>query len=198
MPLWAYSDGTAVVHRTLTDTKDGFTTGSVNLGTPTWDRVIVVAAVFAGIAASGVTLGGNAMTSVASPGGASGTVAIYALAFPSGTSDTLTLTGAGAITSVAVYALIGLSGNAAAFASNSASTNSTSLNVRANGACIGVGYSNNASTGYTFSGIADDHNYNSGSSGGGMASQEFSTAQTPLSVSFSSSGATFRIAAGSW
>lgn len=183
--------------RTATDNQSGATSYTANLGAAFGGRIIVVAVVFAGVAASGLTLAGNAMTAIASPGGISGTVAIYAIADSSNTSATLALTGAGALNAVEVYSLSGASG-VSAFATGAATTNSTSLNVPAGGVIIGAGYSNNASSGYTFSGIANDATYNSGSSGGVMGSAEFASAVTPQAVSFASAGAIFRIATASW
>jgi hypothetical protein len=186
-----------ITRRVFTDSDSGATSYTISTGTASSGRITVVAVTYTSTAASGVTLDGNAMTAIVTPATGGGRTAIYALANPTGTSSALVLTGANALNAVAVYAVTGASG-VSAFDSAGAASRPISVDVPENGICIAACYSNNVSTGYTFSGVANDATYSNGSSGGAQGSAEFTTEQAPLSVNFTSSGATFGLAAASW
>jgi hypothetical protein len=190
--------GSNAVKITNTSNQQGTNSYTVPLGTPFSGRVVVVAVVYGGLRGGVCNLAGNAMTSIISPGGGSGSVEIFAIIDAVNSSAGLSLPGSGLISSVSVYTLQGVSG-ISAFATAAANSNTTSLNVPQNGGLIACGWSNNGGAGYTFTaGVTSDQSYNDGGGGGGQGHREYTTAVTPQTVTFSSLGGIFEIAAASW
>lgn len=165
------------------------------IGTPSPDRILV-AVVSSGQATppTGVTIDGTAMNSRVN---ASNHARIFTLAWPSNTTATVALTGSSGTStnSIELYAMTGASGETPFATATGAG--SGSLNVPANGVCVGGAWGSGA-TGGVWTGLSTrDYLSTTASEVMTAAHQEFSAAQTSLAVSVTLSG-TKDLALASW
>lgn len=181
-----------------------YTFTAAPIGTAASDRIVVVGVQTRANAArsvSGVTIGGNAATSiVVANDTAQGAdiSALYYLAVPSGTTADIVVTLSAAMVRCAinVWAVYGSSGAPTASASDTVFTSAalnTTLSCNANGAIIGMaeGLTGTGTASWTWSGITEQSDATSAEAsnhGWSGAHSTFSTAQSSLAISATTAG----------
>ena len=181
--------------------------GTLNIGAAASDRVVLVAvtakAEITGIATTSVSIAGANGTKVAgygynSGGGTSVLADFYARLVTAGTTGNITVNYSGSVdrSGVNVYSMTGSGGLFTAHdddgytGPSSSGAPSGTINVPAGGAALGI-TSQNQSGGYEWTGLStEDYDAAMGATTMSGASQNFSTAQTNLTITadFSGSG----------
>jgi len=182
----------------ISGTASTFNFGSLSLGLPDTDRLIVVSACYdssgASVAPVSLTVGGVSATKLVQLVGAGSGSSVWVAAVPTGTTGNVTFTSGGSETGCAVhiYRLVGY--QSAAYATASSGTGnpvSTTINVIANGVVIaGILIDNGAPGTNLWTNLTE--NYDSatigGSAGTTAASALFSTTIAGQSISNNNSG----------
>lgn len=176
--------------------KSTYSFAGLSIGPASGDRYVIACATWrtgTGETLTGVTVDGVAATQLVNFLNSGAGVAIFALAVSSGTTATIafTLTGNGLRAAIDVFYVTGWAGISFNSATATADPLDLSLNVPAYCAVIGIGGAANSlttdpSVQFSWTGIteASDINYNTnGSTGRSTASDNFTVASTPLSVS---------------
>jgi hypothetical protein len=161
-----------------------------SLGTAAADRIILVGVIGNDNSrtVSSVTVGGvSASITVNTFTGASAAHCIYIwqAAVPSGTTGNIVVTFSGTVSDsgIGVWALYNANSTATATATNSSNPLSTTINVPANGALVGIARSGASST-FTWTNLTENYDTitPTNSVGWSGASATFATAQTSLAI----------------
>lgn len=183
-----------------TTARSSHTFSSVDLGPASPTGLLVIAGMVNGANANTATANGNSATQInnISP------LSLFQIAGESGTGDVVlqSSNSSGTTWSIILYKLRGLQ-SFTPTANTAVSTNSGSLSVLAQGACVAAAASfGSGASPISWTNLVGDVEITSGSGAGLIvmsgASQTLRTASSPLNISFSSGGSPYRLVAASW